>query len=870
MKKRIMALCFAVVMLASLVATCIPITAATANGGTLHAYPEFDSRIERDYMYSVSLTHEGGTTALPVYNHVEDSRTTRNPYDTVADAYRRFSSFAFDNSTGSVTVNIKVNCDFESYSVIPSAKNFPSTFDAATGTIKVTLEKPDYFMIRLNGKNSTNIAILADAPETDIPTAGANTIIYDRPWTDEDGSVDGAADGVLNITTPNTTVYIAPGCVLNSRIKITADGCKVVGRGAMVDPYGNIRDYNEADVPNDEYTVLFVKNCNNTVIDGIHILNSRAYNLEIQGDYGGTYAENTTVTNLKIMSTQMSSDGMMFNYYINDAKAEHCFVYCGDNALNYEDNASFKDILVGTTCNAIFPQTDVTGSSLEDIYVFRADDNLINFEYGGSGGQTKIDDTMTNIYAQDLVYTNFFMFLEHEFSGDTTVVSLNGGTRIKNICLPAFEYFKKNSIFHSGNSGGTHTISIENMYVDGAAATKNGNSLSAGGQSRGLYMLGSHTFTVTSGSGNASFNSAAKTAHSVTVNYKNVNKNVFVGDYQVYLKNPAIEESGIVYLPYEEIKSHLGARESTNTVTKNGIAYIAHNTLMADGMASAVSVSGNALLITPYNFGENLLIPEDGGLSRFTEYRASHQYLTLNSAGTTYKVTDKAHDDREGMYRTIDEEIKKYGAGEYTLTFDVRSNSANKTLACGIDYGTELNSQNNCKLAYVDHTLTTSWKSVTVKFTVTDALLEENNLAIVIYDREKKLDDFSVRRIKLTKDSGAELYGMQLRSTDNAVRFVGLVKDHEAQGMNELGFSVKVGEMTKELKVTKVYDSLVASGGNITPYASGAKFFTFCLTDVPNNTVFEISTYAVVNGQKVVYGNPAKYTFTGSGIVPTT
>ena len=130
--------------------------------GPLVIYPEFDERIERDYMYSVSVTQGDKTASIPVYNHTEASRTTRSNVDTSADEFRRFSTFAFDPTAGGVRVDIKVNCDFESYSLIPSAKSFRNEF--YKGVISVYLDKPDYFMVRLNGKDSTLIAIFADSP----------------------------------------------------------------------------------------------------------------------------------------------------------------------------------------------------------------------------------------------------------------------------------------------------------------------------------------------------------------------------------------------------------------------------------------------------------------------------------------------------------------------------------------------------------------------------------------------------------------------------------------------------------------------------------------------------------------------------------
>ena len=214
--------------------------------GPLIIYPEFDARIERDYMYSVTVTQGDQTASLPVYNHVEASRTTRNPLDTTADMYRRFSTFAFDPEAGGVRVDIKVNCDFESYSIIPSAKNFKNEF--YRGVISVYLDQPDYFMIRLNDKDSTLIAVFADAPETDVPQKGPDTIIIDG-WYEEE-------DGVLELNKKGTTVYIKPGAVLNARVKITADDCKVIGRGAILDPYSDIYGYDEKDTK--DYVLFYI------------------------------------------------------------------------------------------------------------------------------------------------------------------------------------------------------------------------------------------------------------------------------------------------------------------------------------------------------------------------------------------------------------------------------------------------------------------------------------------------------------------------------------------------------------------------------------------------------------------------------------
>lgn len=105
-------------------------------------YPEFDERIGRDFLYTVSVTQGDRTERLPVYNHTEDSRVNRNPVDgRRADEYRRFCTFA---CLGGVRVDIRVNRDFHDYAVIPGGKAFPPQLPGRRdfglpGTVRTTL-----------------------------------------------------------------------------------------------------------------------------------------------------------------------------------------------------------------------------------------------------------------------------------------------------------------------------------------------------------------------------------------------------------------------------------------------------------------------------------------------------------------------------------------------------------------------------------------------------------------------------------------------------------------------------------------------------------------------------------------------------------
>lgn len=645
---------------------------------TLVIYPEFDERIQRDYMYTVSVTQGDKTATLPVYNHCTESRTTRNPLDTSADENRRFSTFAFDPAGGGVRVDIRVNRDFESYSVIPSAKKFRNQF--SKGVISVWLDQPDYFVIRLNDMDSTILSVFADAPETDVPTKNANTIIVDG-WMEVD-------KGILQLTKPNTTVYIKPGAVLNARIKVNADNCRVIGRGAILDPCGDI--YSGYDEKSASQTgLIWVSNASNAVIDGVHLLNSYGFNVFVQGIWDRTYSKNTYVANTKILSSALCSDGISFNFWNKNSQAEHCFVYCGDNALVYEDEAHYKDILIGTTCSALYPQTAVRNSSAEDIYVFRSDDNIIR-ACMNEGSMTLINNsTITGLYLQDITSTNSFLDITSE---SIPAKSSNGGFTIKNVYLPDISGVK--AIFYQNGRQGNYEVNLINVSVDGVAVPSI-TTREQSGNNKGYvfpektwgsinYPV-SHTFTYTK---TADFDPKIP-KHSAKVNYQN-SLNVMIGEWQVYYSDPVLREGDEILLPLRQTQAELRTSKSATVVERDGVQYVTASALVSSGMAKEVRTDGNRLVLTPNYNGENLLLPDSGILSHFSESNPGYTYMngTMTNGVTELHIATGPNrtSGGYGLYLLLNEAVKKYGPGNYRLTFRAKSDK-NAELTAGIRYG---------------------------------------------------------------------------------------------------------------------------------------------------------------------------------------
>ncbi len=683
-------------------------------------YPEFDSRIERDYMYSVSVTQGEHTARLPVYNHTEDSRVNRNPIDERrADEYRRFSTFAFCGA--GVRVDIRVNRDFQSYSVIPSAKRFRHEFH--DGIISVFLDKPDYFAIRLDGKDHTILSVLSDLPESEIPEAGENTYIIDG-WHEVDG-------GLWTVNEPNTTIYIKAGAVLNARVRILADNCRILGRGAIVDPVGDIYRYDASRLDNG--VVLVVHGASNTLIDGIHMLDSKAFNIEFVGIWEKKWAVGNRVRNAKILSTQMSSDGITMCYYSKDSYAEHCFVYCADNALVYEEGAHYKDITVGTTCNALFPQTDVVDSSAEDIYVFRADEGIINCEYCGENGITRLENsTVKNLSAVDVTFAPYFLYTE--IPTDNPVISKNGGFTVENVWLPPLDK-TLTPIFYRNIASGDYEVTLKNVSIGGRlieAVTEQ--------TVKGEVNTGGHTFRyITDGDFDASL-----APNTRAVNYRN-GLNVFVGECQIYLRDAAQAEGDDVLLPFDEMCAELRTQGSGEPVLKDGKRYIYASMLAERGFAKAVEVRGSTVKITPVYNGENLILPDSGAVSKYTEHicYASHLLALRCGKAWVYRILNTNMNKMAGIFRLLCEEIKKYGCGTYRLCFEARSDEKGRIRAI-IDYS-------GCEGCEQVYDIGPEFCGCSLDIPIGELQLSQAKLAMIICSAETALKMFDIKNISLVK-----------------------------------------------------------------------------------------------------------------------
>ena len=344
-----------------LLAVCGGLAAMRA-GADLVVYPEYPAGIERDFAYAVRVTQGETRKPLVVYNHCEKSVLRDRTHG--GDVNRRFCEFAFLG--GGVRVDVRVTEDVKAYKVFPARLGLKSAF--RDGVISVWLEKPAYFGLQLNDSDKSILSVFADAPEADAPRKGAAGVMYVEGWVDAPG-----ADGVIETGSETKEIYLAPGAVLNARLRIKGEGTRLHGRGMVLDPMSDIFRYDQT---KNAQRGLVCLRAANTAVEGVKLVDARTFNFM-------GFRPGQTWRNVKVLASMMCSDG--FTLSSRGHRVEHAWVYVGDNALVISALADsvIRDVVVGTSCAAVFPQGTNRGVVIENLDVFRADDGLINNSYNG-------------------------------------------------------------------------------------------------------------------------------------------------------------------------------------------------------------------------------------------------------------------------------------------------------------------------------------------------------------------------------------------------------------------------------------------------------------------------------------------------------
>ena len=686
------------------------------NQNRLEIYPEFPEQVRRDYSYSVTVTQGDKTAKIPVYNHEMNSAVSRNPNCGI-DGHRRFSAFAFSGEQ--VRVDIEVKRDFEFYSLMPSAKNFRHEYK--DGVISVWLEKPEYFMIRLDDRDESILSVFADYPEfpDDVDLDDPNTIRVEG-WYEVDG-------GVLELTEPGKTVYIAPGAVLHARIDVKANYTRVIGRGAIIDPFENFAKYSR-DIINDNKGGLMIyiwPDANDAQIDGIFLLDAQCFNIATRG-------KRADIRNTKVLSTIISTDGISAFIGSSGTLVEHCFIYCGDNTMVFSSGITYRDMLVGTTCAAIYPQDDVYDVLLEDIHVFRADDAIIDNIYNAGQKHTGIDMTINNIDTVDCTYAPRIIRCRNMGGNPKNFT-------IRNLSVGAYGLMQTQSGILVENMDGyldtyNYTFNITNYAIDGSTVSN---------ASR-IGLRFDEERNTCNYSTEAGFTPVKRTDH--YADYTMPAK-VYIGALQLMFNNPVVKQDDELLLPYEEIRTMLRTDQSAATVDVDGVAYVRASALAPAGLCKSAATKNGNLYLTPQYNGENLLLADSGEISHYARATGGQQLCSKVENGTViYRTDNVVFKQWAGVRRYIGDETAMYGAGTYKLTFKVRADSA-RTNALRV----KTTLKNNDRFTYKNISVTKDWTVFEYTFDLTAEQITDPLMIFDINTLDKSVVWFEVCDLTLVK-----------------------------------------------------------------------------------------------------------------------
>jgi len=576
--------------------------------------------------------------------------------------------------------------------------------------------------------------------ENDIPDRNAPGVLYfDAGWHD-------AENGFLEIGSSINTVYIAPGAVLNARVNVKGSGTLVCGRGIILEPFGDISRY-DITVGKTEGSgakLLTLSAANITVRD-IKLLDARNYHIVIN-------KENATITNVKLLSTIMTSDGITFGSAANYAKVKNCFIHNGDNIFIFSGFTStggctgveISDCIVGTTCGAIFPQGTLGVNTIKNLEVFRASEGLINNIYNTSTQSRTIEGLIIeNLNAVDCEYFPWI------FKGN----NMGDGKKIftlKNVSVP-----KSSGVDNVRSAptnedikilgGGGYIFNIENLYVDGKPVeNKDMLKISDSGSMNNVFNFSLNEET----DGNI-----IKSPVSYEVEYKEPLK-VLIGSSRQFLRTkPVMKKGAVVYLPLEEIagifKYNVETEGKTITLSKG------NKTISATAGSKKAKINGkdaslkdelifeNSNIMAPLSFfeeymgipaewdrangyirianindGENILNPNNIIIDKWVERICYNvDLLTVKEENEkAYYVCNLKHKDA-GMERDVTDEVGRYGKGTYRLQFKAKTaqGKGESSLEGIFDYQYGMTKKNSRKSCVIKE----EWQEYSLDFNIT-------------------------------------------------------------------------------------------------------------------------------------------------------
>ncbi len=433
----------------------------------LYRYPTYPSEMPRIYDYDVTVTKGENLIELPVYNAARQSANFF--YD--GDPYRRFCEFGFE---GEITISIKPKVEFTSYVILPSSRGVESTFE--NGVISFTISEPDNYVLRLNNDDNTNIAIFAEALESEVPQENDENVIYFK------AGLNNSPDYVLDWTgrlkiESGQTVYLEPGALVMARPYVMGSNVKISGRGAFMDPrVDRYQDWSFMTAVNNNINAEKEETFKNVSFEGFKVLDTCNYNIGVREIDG------LTVKDVKFMSNQISTDGFCLwgsTGTIKNVLFDGCLLYNSDDMtiFSHTESATVRNCIFASDHRFSMPQFKIGSILYENCDIFRVESFLRANGDNFAGSWDSV--TYRNIFVEDAKDMNYFIDIQ------------NGTDEVKNVTFENVSLPEKVSGINIENTKGLN-ITFNNVFVGGkrvenSSAFKNysvedGNSVNYGSE----------------------------------------------------------------------------------------------------------------------------------------------------------------------------------------------------------------------------------------------------------------------------------------------------------------------------------------------------------------------------------------------------
>ncbi|MER5217826.1 glycosyl hydrolase family 28 protein [Streptomyces sp. NPDC002838] len=214
------------------------------------------------------------------------------------------SSWAAFDFSGTVEVEVTYNPGgAEKFRVRPDSYGIKP--EVLGDTARFTLDRPRNVVVQVDDKIFDCLHLFANPLEQDPPAEGDKNVMYFGP------GLHTPANGELKVPS-NTTVYLAPGAVLNSFVLFEGvENSRLIGRGVLY---------------NSKWGAMLIRKCENVTIDGITILNPRYENLRV------AESQNLKIKNLRAFSHQGWGDGIQL-YCSENITIDGCFLRTSDDCI---------------------------------------------------------------------------------------------------------------------------------------------------------------------------------------------------------------------------------------------------------------------------------------------------------------------------------------------------------------------------------------------------------------------------------------------------------------------------------------------------------------------------------------------------------